>query len=167
MEARYLTPKAVVAVFALLIPQSAKAVDPGCDAVKACNDIVYCAYTQLDPTNNTDRTNLLSGLDRDNGKDIKDAVDKCQTHYGHHDSYKANLQGCDPERAQLIGRDAKKTHCGALFQPPPPPPGQTYYCRINGKVYPLGSVALGFGICNGPSTVGAPCDCGGKPGQVQ
>ena len=168
MESRYLTAKAVITVFALLMAsQSAKADDPGCVPLQACQHIVYCAYTQLDSTNDTDRTNLLDALRDDSGPRIKDHTDKCQTHYGHHDSYVADFAACSDEQANQIGRSAKNTRCASFFQPPPPPPEKMYYCRINGKTYPLGSVALGFGICNGPSTVGAPCDCGGKPGQVQ
>jgi hypothetical protein len=162
-----MTPKAIVTLFALLTAsQSAKAVEPGCVPLNACQHIVYCAYIQLDSTNYTDRTNLLSGLERDNGSDIKDATDKCQTHYGHHDSYVADFQGCDAEQANQIGRHAKKTHCASMFQPPPPPPGPVDYCETQGKYYELGKLGPpGYGICElevDPKY----CHCGESYGQT-
>jgi hypothetical protein len=163
MKLRILCTKFIAALFALLVgPISAQA----CDMLKACNHINYCAYIQLDPTNESDRQNLLAALQRDDPPAIKDFTHKCQKHYGHEASWLSDGDDCPNETINQAGRSAKNTHCGSLFTPPPPPAPPVVYCYTQGKYYEIGNLGpVGTGICRDLGN--GKCACGSSPGQIK
>jgi hypothetical protein len=158
-------------LFILILLTSVLGLDQAsaCNELNTCQHINWCAYIQLDHTNDADREKLLTALQHDDPVGEEIYTHNCQKHYGFESNWTTDSAGCNsrPKQFIYIARNARDNHCAAYFGPPPPPPGRTYYCRINGQTYALGTVATGFGVCRGPTTVGAPCDCGGSPGQVQ
>jgi hypothetical protein len=137
---------------------------------EVCSDILWCLKDgSVDPN---DRQHLSDAVKGDIWSEIGAWTEKCQSSRRHGDSYEnwntAKAQCSDADWVNM-GREAKKhldaghDKCAGDVS--------IAYCYTQGNYYKLGNVGPGGfgsgGVCEGPTTDGAPCHCGDSPGTVR
>jgi hypothetical protein len=150
---------ALIAALVLIALPAWLATARACDMQKACQDVFYCAYQNL---NHPYVEALRKALHDDDPTGINTDTTACQAAVGNPGDWKNNADSCNMID---IGRKARAGQCTAWSLPPQPPGPRPKYCCTNGSCYEIGHLAPS-GVCQTDNSFGG-CSCGSYPGNLQ